>query len=87
MASILTNNIFKCIILNENDKILIQMSLKLVPRVPTATRASIVCIDSGTNDTIRIWLALAMQFFDILINRYIPVQVMAWCPTGNKPLP
>ena len=37
-----------------------------------ATRASIVCIDSGTCDTIRVSLALAIWFFDILINRYTP---------------
>ena len=30
MAAILADNIFKCIFLNENDKILIQISLKLV---------------------------------------------------------
>ena len=37
-----------------------------------ATRASIVCIDSGTCDTIRVSLALAIRFFDISINRYTP---------------
>ena len=40
-----------------------------------ATRASIVCIDSGTCDTIRVLLALAMRFFDISINRYTPIHV------------
>ena len=35
-----------------------------------ATRASIVCIDSGTWDTIRVSLALAIRFFNISINRY-----------------
>ena len=34
MAAILTDNIFKCIYLNENDRILIQSSLKFVPRSP-----------------------------------------------------
>ena len=34
MAAILADNIFKCIFLNEKDKILIQISLKLVPRGP-----------------------------------------------------
>ena len=37
-----------------------------------ATRASIVCIDSVTCDTIRVSLALAIRFFDISINRYTP---------------
>ena len=31
MAAILADDIFKCIFLNENDKILIQISLKLFP--------------------------------------------------------
>ena len=31
MAAILSDDIFKCIFLNENDKILIQISLKCVP--------------------------------------------------------
>ena len=31
MAAILTDNIIKCIFLTENDKIPIQISLKLVP--------------------------------------------------------
>ena len=37
-----------------------------------ATRAGIVCIDSGTRDTIRVSSALAIRFFDISINRYTP---------------
>ena len=39
-----------------------------------ATRASIICIDSGTCDTIRVSLALAIRFFDISINRYTPIR-------------
>ena len=31
MAAILTDNIFKCILSYENDKILIEISLKLIP--------------------------------------------------------
>ena len=41
-----------------------------------ATRASIVCIDSGTRDTIRVSLAVAIRFFDISINRYTPNQLI-----------
>ena len=40
-----------------------------------ATRASIICINSGTSDTIRVSLALAMQFFDISINCYTPIYI------------
>ena len=32
MAAILADDIFKCIFLNENDRIQIQISLKFVPR-------------------------------------------------------
>ena len=42
-----------------------------------ATRASIICIDSGTCNTIRVSLALAIRFFDISINRHTP--------SDNKP--
>ena len=34
MAANLADNIFKCIILNENDGIPIQIPLKFVPRTP-----------------------------------------------------
>ena len=34
MATILVDDIFKCIFLNENDRIPIQISLKFVPRGP-----------------------------------------------------
>ena len=43
-----------------------------------ATRASIVCIDSGTRDTIRVLFALAIRFFDISINRYTPIIEAHW---------
>ena len=56
MDDIPADDIFKCIFLNENDRILIQISLKSVPRSP---------ID----------------------NKTVLVQVMAWCRTGDKPLP
>ena len=56
MAAILANDIFKCMFLNENDIIPIQISLKLVPRSP---------ID----------------------NKPALDQVLAWCRTGDKPLP
>ena len=56
MATILTDDIFNCIFLNENDKIPVYISLKYVPMSP---------ID----------------------NKPALVQVMAWCRTGDKPLP
>ena len=56
MAAILADDIFKCIFLNENDRIPIQIWLKFIPRNP---------ID----------------------NKPALVRVMAWCRTGDKPLP
>ena len=34
IAAILADDIFKCIFLNENDRISIQISLKIVPKSP-----------------------------------------------------
>ena len=42
MAAILADNIFKCIFLNENDRIPIQISLKFVPRSPIDNKAALV---------------------------------------------
>ena len=42
MAAILADDICKCIFLNAKDKILIQMSLKLVPRGPIDNKSSLV---------------------------------------------
>ena len=42
MAAILADNIFKCIFLNENDRIQIQISLKFVPRSPIDSKPALV---------------------------------------------
>ena len=42
MAGILADGIFKCIFLNENDWIPIQISLKFVPRNPIDNKAALV---------------------------------------------
>ena len=42
MAAILADDIFKCIFLNENDKIPIQILLKLVPRCPIYNKPALV---------------------------------------------
>ena len=44
MAAILVDDIFKCIFLNENDGILIQISLKFVPRSPIDKKPALVQI-------------------------------------------
>ena len=44
MAAILADNIFKCIFLNENVRILIQISLKFVPKVPMDNKSALVQI-------------------------------------------
>ena len=42
MAIILADNIFKCIFLNENSRILIQISLKFVPKTPFDNKPALV---------------------------------------------
>ena len=42
MAAILADDIFKCIFVNENDKIPIQISLKLVPWSPIDNKSALV---------------------------------------------
>ena len=42
MTDILADNDFKCIFLNENDRILIQISLKFVPLGPIYNKSSLV---------------------------------------------
>ena len=53
--------------------IVLKASSSVIFSVIFATRASIICIDSGTCDTIHVSLALAIRFFDISINRYTPI--------------
>ena len=42
MATILADDIFKCIFLNENDRIPIQISLQFVPMSPIDNRVELV---------------------------------------------
>ena len=42
MAAILADNIFRCIFLNEKDRIAIQVSLKFVPRSPIDNKPALV---------------------------------------------
>ena len=42
MAAIVADNIFKCIFLNENDRIPIQISLKFVPRSQIDNKPALV---------------------------------------------
>ena len=42
MADILADDIFKCIFLNENDRILIKVSLTFVPRSPIDNEPALV---------------------------------------------
>ena len=42
MAAILADNIFKCILLNENGKIPIQPSLQLLPKSPIDNKPALV---------------------------------------------
>ena len=42
MAAVLADDIFKCISLNENDRIQFQISLKFVPSSPTDNKPALV---------------------------------------------
>ena len=42
MAAILADDTFKCIFLNENDIIPIQISLKFIPRIPFDNKPALV---------------------------------------------
>ena len=42
MAAILADDIFKCVFLNETDRIPIQISLKFVPRSPIGNKPALV---------------------------------------------
>ena len=42
MAAVLADDIFKCIFLNENDRIPIQISLKFVPKIPIDNKRALV---------------------------------------------
>ena len=42
MAAILADDIFKCIFSNENDRIPIQISLKLVAKIPIDNKLALV---------------------------------------------
>ena len=42
MATILADDIFKCIFLNENDRIMIRILLKFVPRSPIDNNPALV---------------------------------------------
>ena len=42
MAAIVADDIFNCILMNENDRILIQISLKYVPRSPIDNKPAVV---------------------------------------------
>ena len=42
MAAVLADNIFKCIFLNENDRIQIQISLKFIPKSPIDNKPALV---------------------------------------------
>ena len=44
MAAILSDDIFKCIFLNENDRIPIEISLKFIPRSPIDNKPAMVSV-------------------------------------------
>ena len=63
MAAILEDDIFNCIFVDENDRILIQISLKYIPRSPIDNEPALVQVmawhqigDKPLSDPMRTWL-------------------------------
>ena len=68
MAAMLADYIFKCIFLNENDRIRIQISMKYVPRSPIDNKTALVQVMAWrrTGDKPLPW-PMMTQFIDTYI--------------------
>ena len=89
-----TDEIFKCVFLNENVWILIKVSLKFVPKGPINIIAAFVQImawhgpgDEPLSELMMVKL-LSLKFVPKGSVSNIPtlVQIMAWHRSGDKPL-
>ena len=71
MAAILADNNFKCIFLNENDRILIRISLKFVPRSPIDNKPALVQVMAWRQTGDKPLPALMLtQFTDAYMQRW-----------------
>ena len=73
MAAILADDIFKGIFLNENDRILIQISLKFVPRGPVDNKWALVQV-------------MACCLFGLYLNQCWPGEPTKICGTRGEEL-
>ena len=75
MAAILADDIFKSIFLNENDRILIQISQKFVPRDPIDNKPALVQVMAWCRTGIKpLPEAMLTQFTEIIEILMGPVQ-------------
>ena len=68
MAAILADDIFHCIFLNENDRFLIQISLKYVPRSPFDSKSALAWRQTGGKPLPE---PMMTQFIDAYMWHYI----------------
>ena len=96
MAAILADDIFNCIFLNENDKILIKISLKYVPRSPIDNKPALVQVMAwrqiGDKPLSEPWCIHAAlrgdeltgwgwnKMADILQTAFVQGSRVNWCP-------
>ena len=73
MASILAGDILKCIFLNQNDKIPIQISLKFVPRNPIYNEPALVQIMA--------WCRIGNKLLSESMMTWWPISLMYICST------
>ena len=79
MAAILADDIFKCIFLNENDRIPIQISLKLVPMSPVDNKPVLVQVMAWRHQTSNITCTLVG-------NKIVDHSDVGTAPTTSSPL-
>ena len=77
MAAILADDIFKCIFVNENDRIPIRISLKFVPRCPFDNKAALVQVMDWHRTG-------AKPLPEPMMTQSKLVQVMAWCSQATS---
>ena len=85
MAAILADDNFKCILLNENDRITIRISVKFVPRSPIDNRPALVQVMARQAVTLtdadpvhwRIYAALGGD--ELKKYTYVVMNIIVWC--------
>ena len=79
MAAVLADDIFKCIYLNENDRIPIQISLKFVPRSPINNKPALVQVMAWC------WIG-DKPLPEIMITQFIDAYMRIYAALGGDEL-